>query len=80
MAFAQLTWRETLCDIEVTLNANSGKCYSMGLCQAVHRSTLADANELRDWRIWSDLAAVLIHLARKLYRDEDLEPNLTNTV
>ena len=64
----------------MTLNANSGKCYSLGLCHAIHRSTLADANESRNWRIWSDLAAVLIHLARKLYRDEGLELDLTNTI
>jgi len=80
MAFAQLTWRESLRDIEVTLNANANKLYSMGLRHAIHRSTLADANESRDWRIWSDLAAVLIRRARKLYRDEDLGLDLTNTV
>jgi hypothetical protein len=66
MAFAQLTWRESLRDIEVTLGANVGKLYAMGLRNAVHRSTLADANETRDWRIWSDFAAMLIRRARKL--------------
>ena len=71
-AFAQLTWRESLRDIEVTLGANSSKLYAMGLRHSVHRSTLADANESRDWRIWSDLAAVLIRRARKLYLDDDL--------
>lgn len=80
MAFAQLTWRESLRDIEVTLDANAGKLYAMGLRHAVHRSTLADANETRDWRIWSDLAAVLIRRARKLYCDDDLGLDLTNTV
>jgi hypothetical protein len=80
MAFAQLTWRESLRDIEVTLGANANKLYSMGLRHTVHRSTLADANESRDWRIWSDLAAVLIRRARKLYRDEDLGLDLSNTV
>ena len=50
MAFAQLTWRESLRDIEVTLSAYANKLYSMGLRRAVHRSTLADTNELRDWR------------------------------
>ena len=80
MAFAQLTWRESLRDIEVTLGANANKLYSMGLRHAVHRSTLADANESRDWRIWSDLAALLIRRARKLYRDEDLGLDLSNTV
>ncbi len=49
MAYAQLTWRESLRDIEATLGANPTKLYAMGLRQAVHRSTLADANEQRDW-------------------------------
>jgi Domain of unknown function (DUF4372)/Transposase DDE domain len=80
MAFAQLTWRESLRDIEVTLGANPSKLYSMGLRNPVHRSTLADANEARDWRIWSDLAAVLIRRARKLYTDTDLGLDLSNTV
>jgi hypothetical protein len=80
MTFAQLTWRESLRDIEVTLGANANKLYSMGLRHAVHRSTLADANESRDWRIWSDIAALLIRRARKLYRDEDLGLDLSNTV
>ena len=80
MAFAQLTWRESLRDIEVTLGANANKLYAMGLRNAIHRSTLADANESRDWRMWSDLAALLIRRARKLYRDEDLGLELTNTV
>ena len=68
MAFAQLTWRESLRDIEVTLGANAGKLYAMGLRHAIHRSTLVDANELRDWRIWSDLAALLIRRAQTLLR------------
>jgi Domain of unknown function (DUF4372)/Transposase DDE domain len=80
MAFAQLTWRESLRDIEVTLGANAGKLYAMGLRHSVHRSTLADANESRDWRIWSDVAALFIRRARKLYADEDLGLDLTNTV
>ena len=80
MAFAQLTWRESLRDIEVTLSANASKLYAMGLRHGVHRSTLADANESRDWRIWCDLAALLIRRARKLYREEDLGLELTNTV
>jgi len=80
MAFAQLTWRESLRDIEVTLGANANKLYAMGLRNAIRRSTLADANESRDWRMWSDLAALLIRRARKLYRDEDLGLDLTNTV
>ena len=60
MAFAQLTWRESLRDIEVTLGANANKLYAMGLRHSVDRSTLADANESRDWRIWSDVAALFI--------------------
>lgn len=80
MAFAQLTWRESLRDIEVTLGANASKLYAMGLRHAVHRSTLADANESRDWRMWADLAALLIRRARKLYRDCDVGLDLTNTV
>lgn len=72
MAYAQLTWRESLRDIEATLGANPTKLYGMGLRQAVRRSTLADANERRDWRIWCDLATVLIRRARKLYAQEDL--------
>jgi transposase len=80
MAFAQLTWRESLRDIEVTLGANATKLYAMGLRHAVHRSTLADANDSRDWRIWADLAALLIRRARKLYCDEDLGLDLSNTV
>jgi len=72
MAYAQLTWRESLRDIEASLGANPTKLYGMGLRQAVRRSTLADANERRDWRIWCDLATVLIRRARKLYAQEDL--------
>jgi hypothetical protein len=80
MAFAQLTWRESLRDIEATLGANANKLYAMGLRHAVHRSTLADASETRDWRIWADLAALLIRRARKLYGDCDLGLDLSNTV
>jgi len=80
MAFAQLTWRESLRDVEATLSANAGKLYAMGFRSAVRRSTLADANELRDWRIWSDLAALLIRRARKLYANEPLGVELDNTV
>lgn len=80
MAFGQLTGRESLRDIEVTLAANRHKLYAMGLRHEVRRSTLADANESRDWRIWSDLAALLIARARKLYVDCDLGLELSNTV
>ncbi len=80
MAFAQLTWRESLRDIETSLSANAAKLYAMGFRSAVRRSTLADANESRDWRIWSDLAMVLIRRARKLYASEPLGVELDNTV
>ncbi len=80
MAFAQLTWRESLRDIEASLSANASKLYAMGFRSAVKRSTLADANEWRDWRIWSDLAAVLIRRARKLYAGDSLAVELDNTV
>jgi len=80
MAFAQLTWRESLRDIEACLSANLSRLHAMGLRQPVKRSTLADANERRDWRIWADLAALLIRRARKLYRDEDLGLDLDATI
>ncbi len=80
MAFAQLTWRESLRDIEASLSANANKLYAMGFRSAVRRSTLADANERRDWRIWADLAALLIRRARKLYASEPLGVELDNTV
>jgi hypothetical protein len=80
MAFAQLTWRESLRDIEASLSANTSKLYAMGFRAPVKRSTLADANELRDWRLWSDLAALLIRRARKLYASESLGVELDNTV
>jgi hypothetical protein len=80
MAFAQLTWRESLRDIEASLSANATKLYAMGVRSAVRRATLADANERRDWRIWADLAAVLIRRARKLYASEPLGVELDNTV
>jgi len=80
MAFAQLTWRESLRDIEASLAANASKLYAMGFRSPVKRSTLADANESRDWRIWSDLAAVLIRRARKLYAGDSLDAGLDNTV
>mgnify|MGYP001619028844 FL=1 len=80
MAFAQLTWRESLRDIEVCLSAQAAKLYHMGLREAVHRSTLADANEARDWRIWADFAQVLIRRARRLYASDSLGVELSNTV
>ena len=80
MAFAQLTYRESLRDIETCLSAQSAKLYHMGFREPVRRSTLADANELRDWRIWADFAQRLIIQARTLYESEDLGLELTNTV
>ncbi len=71
---------ESLRDIEATLGANSSKLYGMGMRHAVRRSTLADANETRNWRIWSDLAALLIRRARRLYASEPTGVELDNTV
>jgi hypothetical protein len=80
MAFAQLTYRESLRDIEACLLANQTKLYGMGFRSPVRRSTLADANEGRDWRIWADLAALLIKRARKLYGNDRFGIELDNTV
>ena len=80
MAFAQVTYRESLRDIEACLGSQPSKLYGMGLHGPVAKSTLADANELRDWRIWSNLAAVLIKRARKLYMEDDIGLDLVNTV
>jgi transposase len=80
MAFAQLTYRESLRDIEACLSAQAAKLYHMGFREPVRRSTLADANEARDWRIWAELAQRLIAQARKLYADDDLGLELKNTV
>ena len=79
MAFAQLTYRESLRDIEVCLSAQSAKLYHMGLRQEIRRSTLADANEARDWRIHAAFAEHLIAHARKLYVDGSLGFELANT-
>jgi hypothetical protein len=78
MAFAQLTSRESLRDIEVCLRAHKDKLYHMGIRGGVSRSTLAEANERRDWRIYGDLAQALIDIARPLYADEDLGLDLDN--
>ena len=80
MAFAQLTYRESLRDIESCLAAQAQKLYHMGLRQPVRRSTLADANESRDWRIYAEFAQRLINRARKLYASESLGVELDNTV
>jgi hypothetical protein len=80
MAFAQLTYRESLRDIEACLRSMQGKLYHMGFRGKVARSTLADANESRDWRIYADFAQVLIGAARPLYAHDpigvDLEQSL----
>lgn len=80
MAFAQLTYRESLRDIECCLRAVREKLYHMGIRGRVSRSTLADANENRDWRIYSDFAQILIHEARGLYADDDFGLELKETV
>jgi len=80
MAFAQLTYRESLRDIETCLSAQAAKLYAMGFGDPVRRSTLADANEARDWRIYAELAQRLIVQARRLYNNEDLGFDLANTV
>ena len=80
LAFAQITYRESLRDIEASLGAQASKLYGMGLRAPVARSTLAVANEKRDWRIWADIASVLIRRARKLYVDDALSLDLANTV
>lgn len=80
MAFAQLTYRESLRDIEVCLSALGARVYGMGFRSRVVRSTLADANNTRDWRIWSDFAQVLIAKARKLYAGDPLESEFSSAV
>ena len=80
MAFAQITYRESLRDIEACLTAQSAKLYHMGFRKPVSRSTLADANERRDWRIYADFAQRLITRARKLYATESFSEELSNTV
>lgn len=80
MAFAPLTFRESLRDIEACLRAQKDQLYHMGIRSPVSRSTLADANERRDWRIYADLAQALIRIARPLYAEEGLGLELDNTV
>ena len=79
MAFAQLTYRESLRDIETCLRAVQPKLYHVGIRGKVSRSTLADANETRDWRIYADFAQVLIGMARKLYAEDDFGLALQQT-
>ena len=80
MAFAQLTYRESLRDIEACLRAMQSKLYHMGIRSRVSKSTLADANENRDWHIYADFAQVLIHIARGLYAKEEFGIELDQTV
>jgi hypothetical protein len=80
MLFAQLTYRESLRDIEACLGAAPERLYHMGFSGPVSRSTLADANEQRDWRIYADVAQALIAEARQLYADEPLDLELDRTV
>jgi len=70
MAFAQLTYRESLRDIEACLRAQRSKLYHLGIRSTVARNTLANANAVRDWRIYADFAQSLIAIARPLYVDE----------
>ena len=80
MSFAQLTYRESLRDIEACLRAQQNKLYHMGIRSKISRSTLADANESRNWRIYADFAQSLINIARRLYIDDDFGIELDNTV
>src|SRR5580658_10545477 len=80
MVFAQLTYRESLRDIEACLGAIGGKLYHMGFRTSVARSTLADANESRDWRIFADFAYRLIATARGLYARDPLGVDLDETL
>lgn len=81
MAFAQLTFRESLREIEACLSAQSTKLYHMGIrAKRIAKSTLADANETRDWRIYADFAQSLIGIARRLYADESFGVDLSETV
>jgi hypothetical protein len=80
MAFAQLTYRESLRDVEACLRAQPSKLYHLGLRGHVSRSALADANECRDWRIYCDFAQALIRIARRLYAKESLGIDLSETV
>jgi len=80
MAFAQLTYRESLRDIEACLRAQKPKLYHMGIRAPVSRNNLANANKVRDWRIYADFAHALIHIARKLYQGDSFGVDLDQTV
>ena len=80
MAFAQLTYQESLRDIEACLRGAKPKLYHMGIRSKVSRNTIAHANETRDWRIYADFAQVLIKIARELYAEKDFGLELDQTV
>lgn len=80
MSFAQLTYRESLRDIESCLRSQPNQLYHMGFRSIVSRNTLSHANEKRDWRIYAEFAQILIHHARELYRDDDFGMELKDTV
>jgi hypothetical protein len=80
MAFAQLTYRESLRDIETCLRSIGGKLYHMGFRNTIARSTLADANESRDWRIYADFAQALIAIARPLYAHDPIGVELNQSL
>ena len=80
MAFAQLTYRESLRDIETCLRAVGNKLYHMGIRSAVSRNNLSHANKTRDWRIYADFAQILIHKAKSLYAGDELPVDLDATV
>ena len=80
MAFAQLTYRESLRDIETCLRSQQHKLYHMGIRGGVARNTLANANQSRDWRIYADFAQSLIQIAQQLYLNDEIGDNLKNTV
>ena len=80
MAFAQLTYRESLRETEICLRSQSEKLYHMGIRGGISRNTLSNANKVRDWRIYADFAQALIKIARPLYAEEDLGLELDNTI
>jgi hypothetical protein len=80
MAFAQLTFRESLRDIEACLRAQQSKLFHLGIRGGIARNTLANANAVRDWRLYADFAQRLIRLARHLYADEPLAVKLSESV
>jgi hypothetical protein len=80
MAFAQLTYRESLRDIEACLRAMGPKLYHMGIRSTVSRNNLSNANESRDWRIYAEFAQILIQQAKELYADDSTFPDLDATV